>query len=78
MGGGGVAFNFGGIMLTVNANYKKGFNNIVNTKERFQETRQLFGFGNVLDDVKLDSFEFSLSCMFPLKFLTKSFEPIIL
>jgi hypothetical protein len=77
-GGGGVAFNFGGIMLTVNANYKKGFNNIVDTKERFQETRQLFGFGNVLDDVKLDSFEFSVTCMFPLKFLTKSFEPIIL
>ncbi len=78
MGGGGVALNFGGIMVSVNANYKKGFNNIVDTKERYQKTRQLFGFGNVLDDVKTDSFEFSVTCMFPLKFLTKSFEPIIL
>lgn len=78
MGGGGLAFNFGGIMVTASANYKKGFNNIVNTRERYQKARQLFGFGNVLDDVNLDSFEFSVTCMFPLKFLTKSFEPIIL
>ncbi len=78
IGGGGLAFNFGGIMVAVNANYKKGFNNIADTQKRYEETRQLFGFGNVLDNVNLDSFEFSLTCMFPLKFLTKSFEPIIL
>lgn len=78
MGGGGLAFNFGGVMLTASASYKKGFNNIVDTRERYQKARQLFGFGNVLDDVNLDSFEFSVTCMFPLKFLTKSFEPIIL
>ncbi len=78
LGGGGISYNLGGIMVSLNANFKFGLNNIVDAKHRYSETRQLTGFGNVLDDVRTKNLEISFSCLFPLKFLTKSFEPIIL
>lgn len=78
LGGAGIGYNLGGIMVSLDANLKVGMNNIVNVKERYSATRQLEGFGNVLDDTKLKNLEISFSLLFPLKFLTKTFEPIIL
>jgi hypothetical protein len=76
--GGGFAYRAGTLTLTLDVLHKKSFNQITDTKNRYTQTRQLIGFGNVQDDLKLSNLEFSLSLLFPLKFLTKDFKPVVL
>ena len=76
--GGGIAYNFGGIVVVADAEYRRGFNTITNRENRFTATRHLAGLGNVPDDIKLNAITGTLSFYFPLKFLTdKSFKPLI-
>lgn len=76
--GGGVIYNFGGLMLVAEANYQRGLHNIANAKTRYTEARHLAGLGYVSDDIKLRSLTYSVSFLFPLKFLTdKDFQPVI-
>ncbi len=76
--GGGLTYRVGTLNMTLDVHHKKGLNSITNTKNRYSETRQILGFGNVQDDLKLNNLEISFSLMFPLKFLTKDFKPIVL
>ena len=76
--GGGIIYNFGGLMLIVDANYRRGFNNITSAKNRYSATRHLTGMGHVPDDIKLNALSYSVSFLFPLKFITnKDFKPVI-
>ena len=76
--GGGVAYNFGGLMLVLDADYRRGFHTITNAKTRYTATRHLAGLGQIPDDVKLNALSYSVSFLFPLKFLTnKDFKPVI-
>lgn len=76
--GGGFAYRAGTLTLALDILHKKSFNQIIDTKNRYTQTRQLIGFGNVQDDLKLSNLECSLSLLFPLKFLTKDFKPVVL
>ena len=76
--GGGIAYRAGTLTLTLDIIRKTGLNNISSAKNRYTETRKLPGFGNVQDDLKLNNLEISLSMLFPLKFLTKDFKPVVL
>ena len=76
--GGGLAYNFGGLMLVAEANYQRGFHTITNAQTRYTATRHLEGMGHVPDDVIINALSGSVSFLFPLKFLTnKSFKPVI-
>ena len=76
--GGGIAYNFGGIVLVVDAEYRRGFNTITDHENRYSASRHLAGLGNVPDDIKLNAIVGTCSFLFPLKFLTdKSFKPLI-
>lgn len=78
LAGAGASYNLGTIIFYVDGQYRYGLHNIVNAKERFSGSRNIYGFGNVLDDISIRNVEFSLGCYFPLKFLTKDFKPVIL
>jgi opacity protein-like surface antigen len=76
--GGGIAYNFGGVVVVVDAEYRRGFNTIVNAENRYPAARDLAGLGNVSDDIRLNAIGGTVSFFFPLKFLTdKSFKPVI-
>ncbi|WPP50588.1 outer membrane beta-barrel protein [Catalinimonas niigatensis] len=78
LGGAGASYNLGTIIFYIDGQYRYGLHNIVSAKERFSGSRNIYGFGNVLDDLSIRNIEFSLGCYFPLKFLTKDFKPVIL
>ena len=76
--GGGIMYNFGGLMLVAEANYRRGLHNVTNTQTRYTATRHLEGLGHVPDDIQLHALSYSVSFLFPLKFLTsKVFKPVI-
>lgn len=76
--GGGMAYNFGGVVVVLDAEYRRGFNTITDRENRYTATRHLAGLGNVSDDIKLNAIMGTCSFYFPLKFLTdKSFKPVI-
>ena len=75
--GGGVMYNFGGLMLILDANYQQGLHNITDAKARYTATRHVAGLGHVPDDIKLNALSYSVSFLFPMKFLTdKTFKPV--
>ena len=75
--GGGLMYNFGGLMLVVDANFQQGLHNITDAKNRYMATRHVAGLGQIPDDVKLNSLSYSVGFLFPMKFLTdKTFKPV--
>lgn len=78
LGGLGITYNLGTILIFAESQYRYGMHNITDTKNRFSASRNLPGFGNVLDDISIQNLELSLGIYFPLKFLTKDFSPVIL
>jgi hypothetical protein len=49
--------------------------NITSTKNRFGSDR-LSGVGDTMDDLKLNNISFTIGCLFPLRFLGKSFQSV--
>lgn len=77
MAGAGFTYNLGTILIFLDGQYRHGMHTVTNAKTRYSGSRDIPGFGNVLDDVSLRSLQFSVGCYFPLKFLTKDFSPVI-
>ncbi|NJO03562.1 MAG: PorT family protein [Bacteroidia bacterium] len=76
VGGAGVSYSVGNIRVALDVNYRYGFNNITNAKNRFSENR-LAGIGDALDDVKLRNLSISLSCLFPMRYLiSKNYKAV--
>ena len=76
--GGGIAYNFGGLVIVADAECRRGLNTITNRDQRYTASRHLAGLGNVPDDIRLNAVVGTFSFYFPLKFLTdKSFKPVI-
>lgn len=76
--GAGITYNLGTLTFCLDGQYRYGLHTITNAQTRFSGSRDIAGFGNVLDDVSLRHLQLSLGCYFPLKFLTKDFSPVIL
>lgn len=76
--GGGIYYHFTGCMVGIEANYYYGLGNIVDDQQRYAATRDFQGLGNVLDDLRLVGQEVSFQLVFPMKYLTKSFSPVVL
>lgn len=76
MGGAGLNYNLGNnVRLNLDVMYKHGMSNIVSTKNRYDSDR-LAGVGDVLDDLTLDNINFSIGCLFPLRFLSSGFKTL--
>ncbi|MCU0445438.1 MAG: PorT family protein [Microscillaceae bacterium] len=76
LGGIGVNYDVGNVRLSLEANYRYGMNNLANAQNRYLDNR-LASIGYAPDNVKLRSFEISLSCLFPMRFLiSKNFKSV--
>ena len=78
LAGAGFTYNMGTLLLFMDGQYLYGMHTVTNAKTRYSGSRDIPGFGNVLDDVSLRNLQISIGCYFPLKFLTKDFSPVIL
>jgi len=76
--GGGIYYHFTGCMAGIELNYYYGLNSIVNDQTRFSATRNFQGLGNALDDIRLSGREITFQLVFPMKYLTKSFSPVVM
>ncbi len=78
LAGGGFTYNLGTLILFFDGQYRYGMHTTTNAKTRYSGSRDIPGFGNVLDNVTIRNLQLSFGCYFPLKFLTKDFSPVIL
>lgn len=76
--GGGIYYHFTGFMAGVEVNYYYGLQNIADDQTRYSATRDFQGLGNVLDDIRLSGQEVTFQLVFPMKYLTKSFSPVVM
>jgi hypothetical protein len=75
LGGLGVYYNLGNVRLNADFLLKGSMSNMTSTKNRFSSDR-LSGVGDTMDDMKLNNISFTIGCLFPLRFLGKSFQSI--
>lgn len=64
----GVDYDIGDFRLQVEANYKFGFNNIVDKANRFGNEQLMFAFYDVFDDMKLRNWELSVKLLLPISY----------
>lgn len=76
--GGGIYYHFTGFMAGIEVNYYYGLGSIVNDQTRYSASRDFQGLGNVLDDIRLSGQEVTFQLVFPMKYLTKSFSPVVM
>jgi hypothetical protein len=75
MAGAGVNYNLGNVRVVLDASYWKGMSNITNTDNRYNNDR-LSGIGEAQDDLKLNNIVISLGVLFPMRFLSNSFNTL--
>lgn len=72
-GGVGVSYDLWNIRIILDGTYRYGLNNITNAKNRYS-SNQLASIGDALDDIKLKNIAISLGCVFPLRFINRSYQ----
>ena len=75
LGGAGVYYNLGNVRLNADFLLRGSMSNVTSTKNRFSNDR-LSGVGDTMDDVRLNAMSFTIGCLFPLRFLGKSFQSV--
>jgi hypothetical protein len=73
--GAGLNYNLGNVRIVLDASYWKGMSNVTNTNHRYSNDR-LSGIGEAQDDLKLNSIVISLGVLFPMRFLSNSFNTL--
>ena len=73
IGGVGVTYQTGNVRWILDATYRMGMSNIVDTKNRFANDR-LSGIGDAQDDLKLNNIVITAGVLFPLRFLSNDFK----
>lgn len=74
LAGAGCSYRLGNIRVIADLSYRSGMHNIVNQKNRYDN---IFSpTGDVMDNLKLNQFQFSIGCLFPIKYLTNSYESV--
>jgi hypothetical protein len=69
--GAGVSYALGNMRIAATADYWHNTNNITSVANRYANDR-LTGSGDVMDDIKLRTLSFSISCLVPLRFMQRS------
>lgn len=75
LGGTGVNYNVGNVRFTLEANYRIGMSLANSTENRYKNDR-LSGIGDAMDDIKLNTIDFSFGCLFPMRYLASSFKTL--
>lgn len=75
MAGLGVNYNVGNIRFVLDASYLKGMSNITNVDNRYSNDL-LAGVGEVPDDLNLNNIIISAGVLFPMRFLSNSFNTL--
>mgnify|MGYP002777238077 CR=1 FL=1 len=75
MAGAGLEYNLGNVRLVLDASYWKGLSNISNVTNRYSSDR-LAGIGDAQDDMKLNNIVISAGVLFPMRFLSSSFQTL--
>jgi hypothetical protein len=66
--GAGIGYEIGGFHLQIEANYKHGFNNIIDEAGRFENKELMFAYYDVFDDIELRNWDISLKVLLPISF----------
>lgn len=74
VGGIGVNLDAGNIRTIFEATYLYGLNSATKTGSLYREN-ELVSLGEVNDEIKLNNLNFSLSFVFPLRYIDKTFQP---
>lgn len=75
MGGVGVYYTPGNVRFNLDIAYRYGMSNITSTENRSQSDR-LSGVGDIMDDMRLSSVSITAGCLFPLRFIAKSYRSV--
>lgn len=71
----GVSYDPGNIRIALDIGYKHGLFNITDANNRYLNN-ELSALGEAMDDISLQNMYFTLGAVFPLKFISSSFEAI--
>jgi outer membrane protein W len=74
-GGAGLNYHVGNVRLTLDASFWKGMSNVTKINNRYGNDR-LSGIGDVQDDLNLNNLIISIGVLFPLRFLSNSFNTL--
>ncbi|MCU0392056.1 MAG: PorT family protein [Thermoflexibacter sp.] len=66
MVGTGLAYHYDDFRFTISANYRYGFNNIVNPSQRYANQDLVFGYHDVLDNIRMNSFNLQIGVSYVL------------
>ena len=75
MAGMGLNYHLGNVRLVLDASYWKGMSNITNVDNRYGND-MLAGIGDAPDDLDLNNIVISAGVLFPMRFLSKSFNTL--
>lgn len=73
LGGAGVSLDAGNIRSVLEVSYLYGLSPVTETKNLYQEN-ELVSLGEVNDEIKLNNINISLSFVFPLRYIDKTFQ----
>lgn len=74
VGGAGVSADAGNIRTVLEVTYLYALNAVTETSNRYREN-ELVSIGEVNDELKLNNINVSLSFVFPLRYIDKTFQP---
>lgn len=74
LGGIGSSFDFFNIRTVIEISYNYGLSSITDTNVRFSEN-ELVSLGDTNDEIKINNINASLSIVFPLRYIDKTFSP---
>lgn len=75
IGGLGASYHTGNVRFTLEVQYRKGMSLANDTDNRYANER-LSSIGDVMDDMQVNTMLITFGTLFPLKFLSKSFQSI--
>lgn len=73
LGGIGASFDYWNIRTVLEATYLRGFSSVTSQENPFQEN-ELSSVGDVNDELKINNINISLSFVFPLRYIDKTFQ----
>lgn len=74
VGGIGTSLDYANIRTVIEATYLRGLSSVTKNEDPFSEN-ELVALGDVNDELKINNINISLSFVFPLRYIDKTFQP---
>ena len=75
LGGAGVHYQLGNVRFNFDVSYRHGMSDVTRPSSRYGSDNYS-GVGEAQDDLRLNNISITFGCMFPLKFLSSSFQSL--